>query len=163
MNINELRPFGLLSLEPGIKELPETIHWWVPLKLEEQRIALVSKPGQYFLEISADQIERYIPVPEKINGVEAAAVVLNGRFSYEELDFVFRPHPIAEPFYAICDNCNKPVLTHHASADAFASSTISDNFTPCRHCGALKKWSKPDLLPLSVVKEQFTDDIIDKS
>ena len=163
MDLNHLREYGVLTLEPKIEGLPKEIHWWKPLELDEKRIKLVSDPGRYYLEIRSDQIERLISFADKINGVEGCALVLTGRFSYEQLQFVFRPHPPIEPVYAICDTCGKPILTHQSSKPAFDSSTISDNFTQCRHCGALKKWSKADLWPLKVVKEQFTTDVIEKS
>ena len=74
MNLMELRNCQLLGLEPRIAELPAEVHWWIPLKLDEQRIALVSERGRYYLEIPAEQISHFIDVPDRSsNPVERAA------------------------------------------------------------------------------------------
>lgn len=161
--MKELRSYGFLSLEPRVTELPETVQWWRLLNLDEKLVSLVSDPGRYYLEISSDQIERLIPAAEKINGIDAAALVLNGRFSYEKLDFVFRPNPPVEPVYVICDNCGQPILAYHTTAEALESSSSSGNLVDCKHCGKLKKWSKSELWPLKVLRENFSDEIINKS
>ena len=93
MNLMELQNYGFLNLEPRIEELPGKIRWWIPLNLDEERIALVSEPGSYYLEISAHQISHIVPSPEKINGVGSGALVLTGRFGYQQLRFVFDPNP----------------------------------------------------------------------
>ena len=163
MDMKELVNYGLLSLEPRIEGLPEQVYWWRQLKWDQDRIGLVSDPGQYYLEISAGQVDQLVPAQEMVRGVQAASLILNGRFSYEELGFVFRPNPGVEPMYVHCDKCGKPILAYHTTPPALESTTISNNINRCKHCGELKKWSKTDLWTLKGIRGQFSDEIIENS
>jgi len=98
-----------------------------------------------------------------LNGLQAASLILNGRFSYEELAFVFRPNPGVEPMFVHCDKCGNPILACHTTPPALESTTISNNISRCKHCGEPKKWSKADLWTLKGIKGQFSDEIIEKS
>jgi hypothetical protein len=117
MDLNHLREYGVLTLEPKIEGLPKEIHWWKPLELDEKRIKLVSDPGRYYLEIRSDQIERLISFADKINGVEGCALVLTGRISYEQLQFVFRPHPPIEPvrYVILAVSLSADIVVHSKS------------------------------------------------
>jgi hypothetical protein len=62
----------------------------------------------------------------------------------------------SEMVYVVCDRCQKPTASG-ISADtqtlADVSNTFRDNQTSCSHCGHMILWSKAELWPLSVVRD----------
>lgn len=63
-----------------------------------------------------------------------------------------------QPVYVVCDKCGKPMPSGIAADDATladTSNTFRNNQTQRPSCGHMVLWSKAELWPESVVKEQF--------